>query len=587
MKSQSDRIAQAKDDFEKAVTDFEQQIVQKNSNISGAMAASTKIASTRASNRRTREIKGLINKDGGNFGGDTSARYVNDIKPSDTMLGPTLISETKAARFKERENIITALKSTVSTFIPNNDGPIAAAASPPGQPPNDPNKNPPLGADWLKHKTDAMNGLNGLSPDFHKYLNETSPEQLNKDLKSSILDFHEGIDGQPRVNLPGRLLKDVLENGFKNSHERNEMAGINNILSKYEADIGVHPDTPPELRPASGFVLHRDELQREQNDVTKFLENRMKEDPDRYFPNLVDSPHSKRTRGNDWNFGNAEIILNHGVSDRTAYGNGDLFNNHIEPAGMNSNDSEVIARAHIDAAFKTDNRVENIIEHLYNNFKGNHDAYRKEKYATSPGRSWEPREASIAGGFNADDIDEIKIPFDSIPKNFIDGHPGSPGTNSAMGKDAYIKDSESFLNGIKEQIISDDAMSKINPTEEERKIIRDILTSSPKDFVIPDSVQKGMNRYGADEFDLKQEVDKYLKMMSAESMKRNMQEKGIKLSVTNKFGLDVFNPKSFNKDISKNKSSQEALRNKIEQMMKDLITEMRNAIESNKEPGKE
>ena len=549
------------------------------SGITGAMRTSMKISSTRKSNRKTAEIKRSINGPGGNFGGDTSVRYIKDLKPADTMLGPTLISETKAARFQERENIITALKSTVSTFIPNNEGPIAAAAAPPGQPPNDPNdpnKNPPLG-DWVKHKTDAMNGLNGLSPDFHRYLNETPIEELKKELEFSILDFHEGLDKQPRTHVPGRFIKDLLENGFKNSHERNEMAGLDKILSKYEADIGIHPDTPAVLRPASGFVLHMDELQREQNDIMKFLKNSGKESPERYSPNLVDFPHSKRTRGNDWNFGNAEIILNHGVSDRTAYGNGDLFNNHIEPVGMNSSDNEVIARAHVDALFKADNRVENIIEHLYNNFKGNHDAYRKEKYATSPGRSWEPREASIAGGFNADDIDEIKIPFDSIPKNFIDGHPGSPATNSAMGKDAYIKESESFLNGIKEKIMSDDAISKIDPSEEELKIIRDILSSSPKDFVIPDKIQKSMNRFGAAEFDLKQDVDKYLRLEAAEAMKKSMDKKGIKLSITNKYGLNVFDPKAFDRKASTKATAKEAMRNKIEKQMEDLINDMREA----------
>lgn len=544
-----------------------------SSGITGAMRTSIKTASTMKSNRRTAQMKRAINEAGGNFGGDTSARYVKDLKPSDAMLGPSLISETKQARNKGRLDVLTALKDVVKTdFVPNTEGPQVAAGAPPAGPPDGPEDN-----DWKKHSFDVKNALNGLNPEFHKYLNETPIGELKKDLESSILDFHEGLDKQPRTHVPGRFLKDLLENGFKNSHQRNEIAGLDKILSKYEADIGIHPDTPVELRPASGFVLHLDELQREQNDISKFLKNSGKENAERYFPNLVDFPHSKRTRGNDWNFGNAEIILNHGVADRTAYGNGELFNNHIEPVGMNSSDNEVITRAHIDAAFKTDNRAENIIEHLYNSFKGNHDAYRKEKYATSPGRSWEPREASIVGGFNADDIDEIKIPFDSIPKNFIDGHPDSAATNSAMGKDAYIKESEAFLNGLKEKIISDDAMDRIDPTEEERKIIRDILSSSPKDFVIPDKIQKGMNRFGAAEFDLKQDVDKYLRLEAAESMRKSMDDKGIKLSITNKYGLNVFDSKTFDKNASKKITAKEAMRKKIEKQMEDLIEDMREA----------
>ncbi len=545
-----------------------------SSGVTGAMRTSMKISSTRKSNRKTAEIKRSINGPGGNFGGDTSVRYIKDLNPADTMLGPTLISETKEARNKERINVLTALKDVIKTdFIPNSEGPQAAAAAPPGSPPPD----GPNDDDWKKNIFDVKNALNGLNPDFHRYLNETPIEELKKELEFSILDFHEGLDKQPRTHVPGRFLKDLIENGFKNSHQRNEIVGLDKILAKYEADIGIHPDTPVELRPASGFVLHMDELQREQSDINKFLKNSGKENPERYSPNLVDFPHSKRTRGNDWNFGNAEVILNPGVADRTAYGNGELFNNHIEPVGMNSSDNEVIARAHVDAAFKTDNRAENIIEHLYNSFKNNHDAYRKEKYATSPGRSWEPREAFIAGGFNSDDIDEIKIPFDSIPKNFIDGHPDSPATNSAMGKDAYIKESESFLNGLKEKIISDAAMDRINPTEEERKIIRDMLSSSPRDFVIPDKIQKGMNRFGAAEFDLKQDVDKYLRLEAAEAMRKSMDKKGIKLSITNKYGLNVFDPKAFDKKASKKTTAKEAIRNKIEKQMEDIISDMREA----------
>jgi hypothetical protein len=585
IKSQNERVAKAKDDFEKAVVDFEQGILERDGGITGAMQTSAKIASTRKSNRRTAEIKRTINEAGGNFGGDTSARYVNELKPVDTMLGATLISETKQSRNKERINVLTALKDVVKTdFISNmkeGEAQVAAASPPPPPPPDDPNdpnnQNKINPADYARHKFDVKNSLNGLNPAFHKYLNETPIEELKKDLESSILDFHEGLDRQPRTHVPGRFLQDLLENGFKNSHQRNEITGLDKILSKYEADIGIHPDTPAEMRPASGFVLHLDELQREQQDINKFLKNSGKENPERYFPNLVDFPHSKRTRGNDWNFGNAEIILNHGVSDRTAYGNGELFNNHIEPVGMNNNDNEVIARAHVDAAFKTDNRAENIIEHLYNGFRGNHDAYRKDKYSTSPGRSWEPREASIAGGFNADDIDEIKIPFDSIPLNFIDGHPSAPATNSAMGKDSYIKDSESFLNGLKEKIIPDKAKDEWNLSEEERKLVKDILTSPPRDFQILDNIQKGMNRYGADEFDLKQDINKYLRIEAAEAMRKSMDEKGIKLSITNKFGLNVFDPRAFDKNASKKVTAKEAMRNKIEKQMEELIKDMRDA----------
>jgi hypothetical protein len=38
-----------------------------------------------------------------------------------------------------------------------------------------------------------------------------------------------------------------------------------------------------------------------------------------------------------------------------------------------------------------------------------------------------------------------------------------------------------------------------------------------------------MNRFGAAEFDLKQDVDKYLRLEAAEAMRNSMDKKGIKL----------------------------------------------------------
>lgn len=573
MKSQNDRIAKAKADYEKAVDEFEKSVIERSSDVSGAMRTSRQIATTRKSNRRTQEIKEAINKDGGNFGGDTSVRYIENVRPKDTLLGPTAERATRNQRIAERKNNIEQLKVLASSFIPNPPQ-VAAGGAPPPPPPPDGPDNPNISKPWdALSKLAAQEAMNGLNPDFYRYLNETPAEELAKNLNAAIMDFHDGIDSRPRTHVHASKLKDVIDNGFANMHQTNKIAGLDKVLAKYEADIGIHPDTPAELRPARGFVLHADELAREQKDILKFLQNTGKENPDRYFPNLVDFPHAKRTRGNDWNFGNAEIILNPGVSDRTAYGNGDLFNNHIEPVNINSTDNELISRAHIDAAFKTDNRVENIIEHLYNHFKNDHNAYRREKYAISPGRSWEPREAAIAGGFDANDIEEIRIPFDSIPNNFIPGYPNQ----SAVGDGKSQDELESFINGLKRSIIDDNDLEKLGLTEQEKQIVDKILVSKPDSYVVPDSVQRGMNRFGAGERDIKLDIAKWLKVKAAEQMKKDLEDMGIKLSVTNKFGLNIFDPKSFDKNAKSKAASADAIRGRIIQQMKDLIEEMRKA----------
>lgn len=560
MKSQNDRIAKAKADYEKAVDEFEQQVVERNSGITGEMQASRRIATERKSNRKTREIKAAIDKEGGNFGGDTSIRYIEEVKAKDTLLGPTAERATRNQRVAERKNNIDQIKALAASFTPNS--PQVAAAAPPGSPPPDftsNNANQNNAWDALSKRA-AQEALNGLNPDFYRYLKDTPADEIEKDLNAAILDFHDGLDKQPRASINVSKLQDVIDNGFKNTHETNKIAGINKVLAKYEADIGIHPDTPNELRPARGYVVHSDDLAKEQRDILRFLEKSGKEDADRYFPNLVDFPHAKRTRGNDWNFGNAEIILNPGVADRTSYGNGDLFNNHIEPVLMNSDDNEVIARAHVDARFKTDNRAENIIEHLYNHFKNDHSAYRREKYATSPGRSWEPREAAIAGGFNTDDIDEIRVPWDSW--NY-----------KALGDDTF--NDEDLVKEAKRSLIDDEQMDKWGFTESEKKIVGDILTGDKDKYVIPDEIQKGMNRFGAGEKDIKDDVENLMKVRSAEALKQKLEDKGVRLSITNKFGLNIFDPKSFDKSAKAKTSAAEAIREKIARQMKELIEEMR------------
>jgi DNA polymerase III epsilon subunit-like protein len=566
MNSQGKRVAEAKDRFEKELIEFERFVAEKNAEITGSMSVGRQLASSRASDRKTKQIKEEINKYGGNFGGDTSLKYIDDVKPENTLLGPTAERSTRDQRIAERKSNITQLRALAASFVPNENQPQVAAAAPPGNPPppdfgpNDPNRSPQWDA---LSKMAAQEALNGLNPEFYRYLIETNVEELEKDLNAAIMDFHDGLDSQPRTHVNASKLKDVIENGFKNSHQTNRISGLNKVLAKYEADIGIHPDTPAELRPASGIVLHSDEVEREQRDILRFLENSDKSDPERYFPNLVDYPHSRRTRGNNWNFGSAEIILKPGVSDRTAYGNGDLFNNHIEPVSLGSTDIELITRAHVDSSFKTDNRAENIIEHLYNRFKDDHNAYRREKYAISPGRSWEPREALIAGGFDASDIDEVRIQFDSVPENFISN------TSEEQGPD--------FIKNMKRSLIGDNDFEAMGLNEEEKFVVGKILESKPDSYVIPDSLQKQMNRFGADEKDIKLNVDKFVRLRAARDMKDKLEEMGITLSVTNKYGLNIFDPRTFDKNAKKTIAAEDALRQKIIEQIVDIMNERRNA----------
>lgn len=591
MKSQNQRITKGAEKYEKDVQLFEQSVLDRQTGVTGAMTSPRKTSAIQKSKRQTKNINATINAFGGNFGGDTGSDYIRDLNRNLTITGPTNARSTLDAREWERsENYKRILDEIARRARDNPDPGFEISGGPDTSAPGfwisgGPDTSAP-GFD-MSQKPKPTNPFHiGYIPDdneFKAYLDDLSKKSNKREslreLEAAVLDSHDNLSKQPRTMVPAQFIKSLLSDGFKQNQQRNKDAGIDKIVAAYEADIGIHPETPEEMRPALGFVLHMDEIEQEQKEKIKFLERTFKEDPDRYFPDLVELPYSKRTRGNNWNFEDAEIILHADVSDRTAYGNGHLFSEHIEPVKLNSTDNDLIMRANVDAHFKTDNRAENILEHLYNKYRNDHSAYKREKYSNNSSLMSTPKEALIAGGFNANDIDEIRIPFDSIPKNFIEGHPDIPATITPGGKNLNKKESNDFLKTIKEGILSEEAIKRINPTLEEKKMIQDILSSPLSDFVIPENIQKKMNRFGAAELEIKQDADKYLTILAAESMREQVEKKGIKLSVTNKFGLNVFDPKTYDKNASKKTTAREALRNKIEKQMEDIIKEMREVKE--------
>jgi len=113
-------------------------------------------------------------------------------------------------------------------------------------------------------------------------------------------------------------------------------------------------------------------------------------------------------------------------------------------------------------------------------------------------------------------------------------------------------------------------------TKDEQKIIENILSGMRPMSAIPRDVAvriDSVDRFAklADDFENLRRVEEAVKLQEL------AKSKGIALSITNNFGLDIFDGKSFSRNAAKSKSSKEALEEQIDKQIEELIESMREA----------
>ena len=271
--------------------------------------------------------------------------------------------------------------------------------------------------------------LNGLDPQFFEYLRNSSESDLLTDLRQAAIEFHAGVDRRPRINIEPRELENIINGGLNAKSSSTSSAGLQELKKLHEANIGIPPSMDENVRPVVGYVVHSNTVFAETEEAfERFSKNNLTQ-KDRYNFELFGNFASNKRRGFNSIFGDAEIILKPEVGGRTSYGNGDWLENHVYPVEIDSSDSDVIGRALIDGVARFDDRQMNSIELLYGKFQNNYDAYRKDNGKTRPEfrSTWANRDAFILGGFEPNEIEEIRIPYKEIQadkplvKSIIDG----------------------------------------------------------------------------------------------------------------------------------------------------------------------
>lgn len=459
------------------------------------------------------------------FGSGNESNYYNNVSKSSSWK-PGALAATEPKRLADRLSAVQEIKKFVNTG--NSDS-----------------------------KNNLFSDLNGLDSSFLDYLKSKDETEIMSDLRQAAIEFHSGIDRKVRLNIESSKVMEALQNGIVRKKKKTSLPGLEDRKKEYETDIGIPTDFPEELRPITGYVVHSDTDFSDSEESFKSFMSRTGGDSDRYTFDAYNSDYNNK-KGYNNVFGDAEIILNEDVAERTSYGNGDLLDNNVYPVLMDSYNSDIIGRALIDSVGRTDNRASNMIELLYGKYKNNYGAYRKDNGKTKPEVPgvWENRDALILGGIQPSDISEIRIPFKSIDS-----------ANSISADDFVKKPRENSLT----------SPQRIVPlSKDEQKMLVDILSGVPPMDAAPKNIGirvNDINSYSK----LSKDFENYRLLQEANRLKEAASAAGVKFVVTNDFGLDIFAARSFDSRAAKNKDSLQAVEAKMENQIKELIDALRDA----------
>jgi hypothetical protein len=403
---------------------------------------------------------------------------------------------------------------------------------------------------------------------FLEHLRQMTPEQFAQEVRDANISFHAGIDPRVRVQVPIPELTSVLANGYKTTHEVRSDHSPKAIRLPYEASIGIHPKTPANLRPASGYIVHQDWLEAELQAASKDIEAQGLENA---HPELLARGETlnivKKGRGPVDIYGGIEVVLRPEVAERTRYLHGDSLNTKGSPTPMTGTDITSIQKG-LMINYEAGN---SLTELLYGHWSKNHGASHrhmirdaesmpKGAYYSGP-ETWKNEtymEALIAGSFDSGDIDEIVMSgLDSVPFNWVFDSEAKPrGMRTQQTYGATPATGRVYPPAISHLRDEKQLIEKLGFTPEEAKIGARIATDK---FFAEDGQPSWIRR----------EVH----LFAAIEMKEALEKKGIKFTLKHEKGLDVFDPKIVYPDAPDGSTIKEALVMAVEEHLKSVVRE--------------
>lgn len=480
----------------------------------------------RASKARTLQVNEALAKSKSSVGAGMSDAYIDDEWPQisqrlDIVTGraPLKKSEAVARRREWSKQFVQTLKDSIG--------------SEESEPRN----------------TFLSQFLAGTEIEFQAHLGSMTDDELEQEILDAVSQFHAGIDPRPRVNVPHQELTRIIANGYKTTHEVDSDHSPSPMRRSYEAEIGIHPDVPNNIRPASGYIMHSDWLDAEDRAAVSALESLSGVDPNINFPEFMQRIRAESKRGPVHVYGGLELVLRPETAGRTFYGFGDSLSERVVPVSMESTDIDEIARPLTGGGTQLSR---SIVEMLHGKWSGNYAGQRYQE----DGIFRPYHEALIMGSFDASDIEQVIFPdTDSIPLAALTDpdvlptrRAGLNGTNANFDRGMNIPSLEKML-------------------EPQYWIDTEKMSSADAAATVEAIKNNGLLKVSAHQ--------NQVKGLAAAKIKRQLEQAGIKMVVRNKQGLDYFDPEKWMSGI-KAETVEQAIEAKIRQR---IMTNVKNTMD--------
>lgn len=425
--------------------------------------------------------------------------------------------------------------------------------------------------------------VEGVSPKVLDFLRTASVEEIEETLDRAVRDFHNGLDPRVHVQIPEARLVGLFDDGrYKTTHEaRSEHSGPD-IRTAYEATLGIARETPAELRPASGYVVHQDwekAMLKTRQDVADG-----RRVPDERIENVRGNTDVYGTVGI---YGGVTMRLKPELSERTYYGWGDSFNNLIDPAPLRPDaETDDLGNAVLQRRFKNGSMSETgqavlsfLDAYLHNDWSRLRTQSKETNYA----------EALVMGSFELKDIEEIEIPWDNIPwlpETYFSRRSYEP--QDSRGDMQLVNEFADSMQNLFDDVASSDRLAEFGAQPEEieeiRKQIDGYLSKRRTDITFPrlPRSEDFPNRHGMTQ--TQQRLFQYIAILSMTELKDKANENGIRVKTISNEGLDRWDIASYGPEDQKIGDISEIWRNRL---TKAMIEDIRRIIEIRNRPERE